>query len=64
MQLKDIELAASRLHNVIHETPVTTSRTFSELSGAELFLKCENLQKTGSFKVRGAYNKIAALAQE
>jgi len=64
MQLKDIELAASRLRGAIHETPVTTSRTFSEMAGAELFLKCENLQKTGSFKVRGAYNKIAALAQE
>ena len=64
MQLKDIELAASRLRGTIHETPVTTSRTFSEMAGAELFLKCENLQKTGSFKVRGAYNKIAALARE
>ncbi len=64
MELKDIELAASRLKGVIHETPVNSSRTFSELSGAELFLKCENLQKTGSFKVRGAYNKIATLAGE
>lgn len=63
MELKAIELAASRLKGVIHETPVNSSRTFSELSGAELYLKCENLQKTGSFKVRGAYNKIASMAQ-
>ncbi|WRS27052.1 threonine ammonia-lyase [Oscillospiraceae bacterium MB08-C2-2] len=64
MELKKIEQAAQRLKGVIHQTPVNSSRTFSELSGAELYLKCENLQKTGSFKVRGAYNKIACLAEE
>lgn len=62
MELKQIEQAAERLGGVIHKTAVNSSRTFSELSGAELYLKCENLQKTGSFKVRGAYNKIIALA--
>ena len=64
MQLKLIEDAAERLKGVIHETPVSSSRTFSELSGAQLYLKCENLQKTGSFKVRGAYNKIALLKEQ
>ena len=64
MQLKLIEEAAERLKGVIHETPVSSSRTFSELSGAQLYLKCENLQKTGSFKVRGAYNKIALLKEQ
>lgn len=63
MELKAIEQAAERIRDVIHKTPVDSSRTFSEMSGAELFLKCENLQKTGSFKVRGAYNKIAVLAE-
>lgn len=62
MQLKSIELAAERLNGVIHKTAVSSSRIFSQLSGAELYLKCENLQKTGSFKVRGAYNKIASLS--
>jgi threonine dehydratase len=61
MELKQIEQAAQRLSPVIHRTPLNSSRTFSELSGTELYLKCENLQKTGSFKVRGAYNKIAHL---
>ena len=61
MDLKQIEQAAQRLSSVIHRTPLNSSRTFSEISGTELYLKCENLQKTGSFKVRGAYNKIAHL---
>jgi len=63
MELKDVEQAATRLHDVIHPIPVTTSKTFSAMSGAELYLKFENQQKTGSFKVRGAYNKIAKLAE-
>lgn len=63
MHLKEIEQAAARLGGVVHKTAVNSSRTFSEMSGAELYLKCENLQKTGSFKVRGAYNKIAGLAE-
>ncbi len=64
MLLKDIEQAAARLKGVIHKTPLTSSRTFSEMSDCELYLKCENMQKTGSFKVRGAYNKVAKMAQE
>lgn len=64
MQLQYIEQAAGRLNGFIHRTAVNTSRTFSEMAGAELYLKCENLQKTGSFKVRGAYNKIASMAEE
>ena len=61
--LKEIEIAARRLTGVIHTIPLSTSRTFSGMSGAELFLKYENQQKTGSFKVRGAYNKIASLIE-
>ncbi len=64
MNVKEIERAHAALHNVLHAIPLSSSQTFSRLSGAELFLKCENLQKTGSFKVRGAFHKIARLAAE
>ncbi|WP_302779578.1 threonine ammonia-lyase [Anaerotruncus colihominis] len=64
MTIREIERAAAGLHDVIHSIPVSSSKTFSDMSGAELYMKCENLQKTGSFKVRGAYNKIARLAGE
>lgn len=63
LKLKEIELAAKRLKGTIHRTPVERSKTFSELAGADIYLKYENQQKTGSFKIRGASNKIAALAE-
>lgn len=49
------------LHGVIHRTPIDKSRTFSSWTGGQVHLKLENLQKTGSFKVRGAYYKISKL---
>ena len=55
----DVEAAAGRLHGVAHRTPVATSRTADELTGAQLFFKCENLQRMGAFKFRGAYNALA-----
>ena len=58
LSVNDFQAAASRLKNVIHTIPLSSSKTFSDLSGAEVYLKYENQQKTGSFKVRGAYNKI------
>ena len=58
LELKDFEAAADRMKNVIHNIPLSTSCTFSAMTGAEVYLKYENQQKTGSFKVRGAYNKI------
>jgi len=61
MTVKTIENAHNSLRDVLHCTPISSSHTFSKTSGAELYLKCENLQKTGSFKVRGAYNKIRKL---
>lgn len=64
MTLKDIEQAEARLRGVLHNTILSSSRTFSQMTGAELCLKCENLQKTGSFKVRGAYSKISALSPD
>lgn len=54
--------AAERLDGSAHRTPVLTSRTADERSGARLFFKCENFQRTGSFKFRGAYNAIANLS--
>lgn len=58
LSVNDFQAAAGRLKNVIHTIPLSSSKTFSEMSGAEVYLKYENQQKTGSFKVRGAYNKI------
>ena len=62
--VKDIEAAAQRLNNVVHTIPLSSSNTFSIMSGAEVYVKYENQQKTGSFKVRGAYNKMMKLQEE
>jgi threonine dehydratase len=62
--LPDIEAARSRLDGVARVTPVYRSETLSRLAGREVQLKAENLQRTGSFKVRGAYNRISALSAE
>ena len=64
LTVKDFEAAANRLKNVIHTIPLATSSTFSAMTGAEVYLKYENQQKTGSFKVRGAYNKIMKRHEE
>jgi threonine dehydratase len=61
--LADIEAARERLRGVARETPLYPSETFSRLSGRQVLLKAENLQRTGSFKVRGAYNTIAQLGK-
>ncbi len=60
----DIEAAASRLEGIAHRTPVVTSRTADAKTGGSLFFKCENLQRAGAFKIRGAYNAIATLTAE
>ncbi len=57
----DVEAAAERLARVAHRTPVVTSATFDRLLGASVFFKCENLQRAGAFKFRGAYNAISRL---
>ena len=62
--IADIEAARKRLRGVARETPVYPSETFSRLTGRPVFLKAENLQRTGSFKIRGAYNTIAMLGTE
>jgi len=56
--------AAERLRGVAHRTPVVTSRTLDARVDGQIFLKCENLQRMGAFKFRGAYNRIAQLAPQ
>ena len=58
----DVVAARKLLHDVISETPVLHSRVLSETVGGPVYLKCENLQRTGSFKIRGAYVRIARLS--
>jgi threonine dehydratase len=60
----DIQAAAARLAGVANRTPVVTSRTFDARAGAQVFFKCENLQRGGAFKFRGAYNTIRQLSEE
>ncbi|WP_334134912.1 threonine ammonia-lyase [Tepidimonas sp.] len=62
--LSDIEAAAARLAGQVLETPCLESRTLSQITGAQIFLKFENLQYTASFKERGACNKLTQLAPE
>jgi len=61
VSLDDIQQAAKRLENVAQPTPVELSRAVSGLAGYRTLLKCEHLQRTGSFKIRGAYNRIVQL---
>jgi threonine dehydratase len=62
--LDDVRRAAARLDGVAHRTPLVTSRTLDERTGATVRLKPENLQRGGAFKFRGAYNTVASLAPE
>lgn len=61
VNLKDIQDALKNIQPFIHKTPLIFSNSFSKLIGAEVYLKAENLQKTGSFKVRGAFNKLTGI---
>ena len=62
LTLKDIELAHERIRPFIHRTPILTNSSLNKLAGAELFFKCENFQKAGSFKIRGATNTVELLS--
>ncbi|MGH7934341.1 MAG: threonine ammonia-lyase [Candidatus Binataceae bacterium] len=62
--IEDIELARRRLERIVEPTRMLRSATLARMLEAEVFIKPENLQKTGSFKIRGAYNRIAALSPE
>ena len=61
---KDIQDAHERIRSFIHRTPVLTNSSLNKLTGAELYFKCENFQKAGSFKIRGATNTVLQLTQE
>jgi threonine dehydratase len=60
----DIESAAKQIEGVAHRTPVATSRTIDARTGARVFFKCENLQRAGAFKFRGAYNALSRLSAD
>ena len=62
--LDEIDDARRRLEGVAVHTPVDRSRALSDVVGGEVFVKCENLQRTGSFKIRGAYNRISRLTDD
>ena len=59
---EEIEAAQNRIRKAILQTPIVYSDTFSKMAGKEVYLKLENLQKVGSFKLRGAYNKLSQLS--
>src|SRR5689334_15171899 len=60
----DVESAARQIAGAAHRTPVATSRLIDERAGAQLFFKCENLQRAGAFKFRGAYNALSRLSPD
>ena len=62
--LSDIRTAARRISGIAHRTPVMTSRTFDKLAGAQVYLKCENFQRGGAFKIRGASNFICSIPKD
>jgi threonine dehydratase len=64
LTLELIKEAATRIGGRIHRTPVNTSRSFNEVAGHEVFFKCENLQRAGAFKIRGATNRILSLSDD
>ena len=61
---EDIQSAAERLYRIAHRTLIATSRMLNNLTGAEVYCKCENLQRAGAFKFRGAYNTMSQLSDE
>lgn len=64
MNLDDVIIAREKMKGIVHTTPLDYSKTFSTLSNSEVYLKLENLQKTGSFKVRGSFIKLISLSPE
>jgi threonine dehydratase len=64
VSFSDIQSAAERLRHIAHRTPIATSRTLNALIGAEVYCKCENLQRAGAFKFRGAHNAVSRLSEE
>ena len=62
--LADFEAAREVVAAVVDTTPMESSRYLAEVLGVPVFLKCENLQRTGSYKIRGAYNRLSHLTEE
>ncbi len=62
--MEDVESAARQIEGAAHRTPVVSSRTIDARTGAQLFFKCENLQRAGAFKFRGAYNALSRLSAD
>lgn len=63
INIADIQAAAKRLDGIAHRTPVLTSTTVNQITNCQVFFKCENFQRTGSFKFRGAYNALSQLSK-
>ena len=64
MTLADIQQAAERIRGIVHRTPVMTSRMFDEAAGCQVFFKCENFQRGGSFKLRGGANFLYSIPKD
>jgi threonine dehydratase len=64
LQFSDVQQAAARIAGAAHRTPVLTSRTADIIARAQLFFKCENFQRAGAFKFRGAYNALSRFSEE
>lgn len=64
ISIDDVRAAARRIEGVAHRTPVVTSAALDAVAGRSLFLKCENFQRVGAFKFRGAYNALSRLSEE
>lgn len=62
--IEDVRVAAARIHPHVHRTPLLPSRSLSEAAGVEIRLKCENLQRAGAFKIRGAMNALLQLSDD
>src|SRR5438034_514955 len=64
VSIDDVHAAARRLRNRIHRTPVVSCQSMDDATGFAVFLKCENLQRAGAFKIRGALNKLLSLTAD
>src|ERR671935_1273109 len=64
LSIDDVHAAARRLRNRIHRTPVVSCQSLDDATGLTVFLKCENLQRAGAFKIRGALNKLLTLSED
>ena len=64
VRFEDVAAAAARLDGIVHRTPAMSSRTLDQRAGGGILIKCESFQRTGAFKIRGAYNAFARLAED